>query len=130
MSLIAEIKNIIYNALYLFFFFFVENINTEEKLSSKAHCILARRGVARLHKIEIKELVHCLYICVSRQLAVRHRFFHLENFLIFGKTVWLFHCFSQAFIDIWISHMFKMVVYHRTLHKYNWKTKCKHIHSL
>ena len=57
----------------------------------------ARRDVARLNKIEIKEVVHCLYIYAARQLAVRRGFFH---------------CFPQVFIDIWISHMLNMVVYH------------------
>ena len=51
----------------------------------KAYCTLARRGVARLNKIEISEVDHCLYICAARQLAVRRRFFHLEIFLFFLK---------------------------------------------
>ena len=57
----------------------------------------ARRDAARLNKIEIMEVVHCLYICPVRQLAVRRGFFYLETFLIFSKTARLFLLFSPSF---------------------------------
>ena len=53
---------------------------------SPLYTSVARRDAARLHKIEIKEVVHCLYTYAARQLAVRRGFFHLENFLIFQKN--------------------------------------------
>ena len=99
---------------------------------SLLHTSAARRGAARLNKIEIMAVVHYLYICAARQLAVRRGFFYLENFLFFKKTARFFLCFTEVFLDIWIFHIFKIVAYHRTLHKYyiNWKTKCKHTGSL
>ena len=98
---------------------------------SPLHTSAARRGAARLNKIEIMAVVHYLYICAARQLAVRCGFFYLENFLFFKKTARFFLCFTQVFMDIRIFHIFKIVVYHRILHKYiNWKTKCKHTGSL
>ena len=53
--------------------------------------------MARLNKIEIKEVVHCLDIYAARQLAVWCGFFHLEHFLIFQKTGRLFHGFPPSF---------------------------------
>ena len=72
----------------------------------------------QVNKIGIKEVIY--YLCMAGQL------FYLQNFLIFQKKVQLFHCFSQVFLDIWISHMLKEVVHHTTIQKYiNWKTKYK-----
>ena len=79
-----------------------------------------RRDAARLNELEIKEVVHCLHTHVAASGAVR--IFSFRKF----STV-----FPQVFIDIWISHVLNMVVYHRTLHKYiNWKPKCKDTGSL
>ena len=89
-------------------------------------------SAARLNIIEIKEVVHCLYICASRQLAVRCGFFHLENFLFFQKTARVFSVFSSSF-HRYLDFPPKMVVYHITIHKYitsNWKTNCKVLRSI
>ena len=74
----------------------IQHLNFKIKYTwnqSKANCTLARRGAVQLNKTEIKEVVHCLYICAARQLAVRCGFFYLENFLIFSKTARLFLLF-------------------------------------
>ena len=72
------------------------------------------------------EVLHCLYICVLRQLAVRQGFFQLENFLIFAKPSTFFTVFAKFPLKFGFPTCSKMAVYHRTLHKYiNWKTKYK-----
>ena len=60
----------------------------------KAHYTLAWRDAARLNKIEIKEVVHCLYTYAARQLVVQIFFFHLENF---PKNRAVFSLFSPKF---------------------------------
>ena len=64
----------------------------------------ARRDAARLNKIEIMEVVHCLYICAARHLAVQRRFFYLENFLIFFKNRTAFFTIFPKFSLIFRFH--------------------------
>ena len=70
-------------------------------LLSPLYTSAVRCDAAQLNKIEIKEVVHCLYTYAAWQLAGRRGFFHLENFLIFRKTARLFHCFSPSFHRYW-----------------------------
>ena len=107
---------------------------------SPLYTCAARRDAAQLNKIEIKEVVHWLYTYATPQLAVRRRFFHLENFLILRKTARFFHCFPPSFhryLDfphvkygsISLNYTLNYIqIQYIQIQYINWKIKCTQAH--